>query len=57
MIIDTHCHYTTEPFALHTFRDKQFAGLADIFEDNARRVFPRLDARLISRGHQGRQGN
>ena len=57
MIIDTHCHYTTEPFALHTFRDKQLAGLADIFEGNARRVFPRLDARLISRGHQGRQGN
>jgi len=29
MIIDTHCHYTTEPQALHTFRDKQLAGLAD----------------------------
>ena len=29
MIIDTHCHYTTEPRALHTFRDKQLAGLAD----------------------------
>ena len=29
MIIDTHCHYTTEPAALHTFRDKQLAGLAD----------------------------
>ena len=29
MIIDTHCHYTTEPRALHLFRDKQLAGLAD----------------------------
>ena len=29
MIIDTHCHYTTEPKALHVFRDKQLAGLAD----------------------------
>ena len=29
MIIDIHCHYTSEPAALHTFRDKQLAGLAD----------------------------
>ena len=29
MIIDTHCHYTTEPLALHAFRDKQLAGLLD----------------------------
>ena len=29
MIIDIHGHYTTEPAALHTFRDKQLAGLAD----------------------------
>ena len=29
MIIDIHGHYTTEPPALHTFRDKQLAGLAD----------------------------
>ena len=29
MIIDIHCHYTTEPKALHVFRDKQLAGLAD----------------------------
>jgi 4-oxalmesaconate hydratase len=29
MIIDIHGHYTTEPQALHTFRDKQLAGLAD----------------------------
>jgi 4-oxalmesaconate hydratase len=29
MIIDTHCHYTTEPPAVHLFRDKQLAGLAD----------------------------
>ena len=26
MIIDIHCHYTTEPQALHVFRDKQLAG-------------------------------
>ncbi len=29
MIIDIHCHYTTEPQAVHLFRDKQLAGLAD----------------------------
>jgi len=29
MIIDAHCHYTTEPAALHEFRNKQLAGLAD----------------------------
>jgi 4-oxalmesaconate hydratase len=29
MIIDVHCHYTTEPQALHLFRDRQLAGLAD----------------------------
>jgi len=29
MIIDIHGHYTTEPQALHRFRDKQLAGLAD----------------------------
>jgi 4-oxalmesaconate hydratase len=29
MIIDAHCHYTTEPPALHQFRDRQLAGLAD----------------------------
>ena len=29
MIIDIHGHYTTEPPALQTFRDKQLAGLAD----------------------------
>jgi len=29
MIIDIHGHYTTEPQALHQFRDKQLAGLAD----------------------------
>jgi 4-oxalmesaconate hydratase len=28
MIIDAHCHYTTEPAALHQFRDRQLAGLA-----------------------------
>ncbi len=29
MIIDIHCHYTTEPQELQRFRDKQLAGLAD----------------------------
>jgi 4-oxalmesaconate hydratase len=29
MIIDIHGHYTTEPKEMHTFRDKQLAGLAD----------------------------
>ena len=29
MIIDAHCHYTTEPPALQQFRDRQLAGLAD----------------------------
>jgi len=29
MIIDAHCHYTTEPAAVHQFRDRQLAGLAD----------------------------
>mgnify|MGYP001161535615 CR=1 FL=1 len=29
MIIDIHGHYTTEPRALHQFRDKQLAGLVD----------------------------
>jgi 4-oxalmesaconate hydratase len=29
MVIDIHGHYTTEPQALHQFRDKQLAGLAD----------------------------
>ena len=29
MIIDIHCHYTTEPQAMQVFRDKQLAGLAD----------------------------
>lgn len=29
MIIDIHGHYTTEPQALHLYRDKQLAGLAD----------------------------
>ena len=29
MIIDIHGHYTTEPQAVFSFRDKQLAGLAD----------------------------
>lgn len=29
MIIDIHGHYTTEPKAMHVFRDKQLAALAD----------------------------
>jgi 4-oxalmesaconate hydratase len=39
MVIDTHCHYTTEPQPLHTFRDKQLAALAD----PARRPSTELD--------------
>jgi 4-oxalmesaconate hydratase len=33
MIIDIHTHYTTEPAALHRFRDQQLAGLADPARD------------------------
>jgi 4-oxalmesaconate hydratase len=29
LVIDIHGHYTTEPQAMHTFRDKQLAGLHD----------------------------
>jgi 4-oxalmesaconate hydratase len=29
MIIDIHGHYTTEPAVMHTFRDKQLAGIVD----------------------------
>jgi 4-oxalmesaconate hydratase len=29
MIIDIHCHYTTEPAAMQAFRDRQLAGIAD----------------------------
>ena len=29
MIIDIHTHYTTEPAALHRFRDQQLAGVVD----------------------------
>ncbi|HET7731040.1 MAG TPA: hypothetical protein VFK48_13500, partial [Usitatibacter sp.] len=29
MIIDIHGHYTTEPPAVHAFRDKQLASIAD----------------------------
>jgi 4-oxalmesaconate hydratase len=29
MIIDIHGHYTTEPQVMHTFRDKQLAGLVE----------------------------
>ena len=42
MIIDIHCHYTTEPQALHTFRDKQLAGLADPARKPAAKSFADL---------------
>ena len=29
MIIDCHGHYTTEPQALHTYRQRQIAGIKD----------------------------
>ena len=42
MIIDIHCHYTTEPAALHTFRDKQLAGLADAMRKPAAKTLADL---------------
>ena len=42
MIIDIHCHYTTEPAALHTFRDKQLAGLMDAMRKPAAKSFADL---------------
>ncbi len=43
MIIDIHCHYTTEPAALHAFRDKQLAGLADAMRKPAARTLADLN--------------
>ena len=48
MIIDTHCHYTTEPKALHVFRDKQLAGLADPARKPASRDLGISDEELIA---------
>ena len=48
MIIDTHCHYTTEPKALHVFRDKQLAGLADPARKPASLDLDISDEELIS---------
>jgi 4-oxalmesaconate hydratase len=42
MIIDIHAHYTTEPAALHTFRDKQLAALADPMRKVAARTLADL---------------
>ena len=43
MIIDIHCHYTTEPAALHAFRDRQLAGLADAMRKPAARTLADLN--------------
>ena len=60
MIIDIHGHYTTEPAALHQFRDKQLAALADpgrkptttdlgiSDEELVRSVQPQLSSRPIA---------
>src|SRR5436189_6130650 len=47
MIIDIHGHYTTEPAALLTFRDKQLAGLADAMRKPATNELGITDEQLI----------
>ena len=47
MIIDIHGHYTTEPAALHTFRDKQLAGLAEGSRKPASEDLGITDAELV----------
>ena len=47
MIIDIHGHYTTEPLALQTFRDKQLAGLADAMRKPATRDLGISDEELV----------
>ena len=47
MIIDIHGHYTTEPAALHTFRDKQLAGLADAMRKPATTDLGISDEQLV----------
>lgn len=41
MIIDCHCHYTTEPAAHHTFRDAQVRHLAHSHEPTP--AYPQID--------------
>src|SRR5712664_3858147 len=47
MIIDIHGHYTTEPQALLTFRDKQLAGLADPMRKPATTELGITDEQLV----------
>jgi 4-oxalmesaconate hydratase len=47
MIIDIHGHYTTEPQALLTFRDKQLAGLADAMRKPATTELGITDETLV----------
>ena len=47
MIIDIHGHYTTEPPALHAFRDKQLAGLADPARRPTRAAWAISDEELV----------
>ena len=48
MIIDIHGHYTTEPPALHAFRDKQLAGLADPSRKPSRQDLGISDEALVA---------
>lgn len=47
MIIDIHCHYTTEPQAMQAFRDKQLAGLADAMRKPASADLGITDEQLV----------
>jgi 4-oxalmesaconate hydratase len=47
MIIDIHGHYTTEPQALLTFRDRQLAGLADAMRKPATTDLGIADEELV----------
>ena len=47
MIIDIHGHYTTEPQALHAFRDKQLAGLADALRKPATTELGITDEQIV----------
>jgi 4-oxalmesaconate hydratase len=47
MIIDIHCHYTTEPQAMQVFRDKQLAGLADALRKPASADLGITDEQLV----------
>ena len=47
MVIDIHGHYTTEPPAMHAFRDKQLAGLLDPLRRPAAAALSISDETLI----------